>query len=284
MPDTPDDRTVCCLGSMTMDRVLTLQAPGLLGTTNPVAGEKVAGGMALNVAAALAHLSVGCKLIAVVGDDNDGRVVLAEAGRQGIDIGLVQKSLSKPTGSSTAVVDLDGKLFVGFADMAICETMDRGFIQNRWLQIGNAALVFADTSLPADSLAYLLAGCREHGLPLVIDATSTASARKLPLNLHGLELLVCSSDQARAILGDELTGVPGSMASALCQRGADTTVVTADAALSLASADAGTAELRADVAPLSGNDRARLVAGAIQGRLQGQSWQQSLENALVAGT
>lgn len=276
MPDAPDNRSVCCLGGMTMDRILTLQAPGLLGTTNPVAGAKVAGGMARNVAAELARLSVACKLIAIVGDDNDGRSVVTEAGQQGIDTGLVQKSLSKPTGSSTVVIDLEGELFAGFTDMAICESMDRGFIQNRWIQIGNAALVFADTSLPADSLAWLIAGCREHELPLVIDATSTASARKLPLNLHGLELLVCNTDEARAILGDELARDPDAMAAALCQRGAGNTVVAADAALSLAHADGGTAELAADAMPLSGDNRAQFIAGAIHGRLRGRDWKQSL--------
>ena len=284
MPHAVDNRTVCCLGGMTMDRVLTLQAPGHLGTVNPVAGEKLAGGMAHNVAAALAELSVTCKLIAIVGDDNDGRAILAEAAQQGIDTGLVQKSLSCPTASTTVVNDLDGGLFAGFADMSICESMDRGFIQNRWIQIGNSALVFADASLPADSLTYLLAGCREHGLPLVIDATSATSARKLPLNLQGLELLVCNTDEARAILGDELAAAPGAMAAALCQRGAVTTVVAAEAALSLAHADGGTAELPLAAMPFSGNDRARLIAGAIERRLRGQNWQRSLEDALLAET
>ncbi len=280
MPDTSGNPTVCCLGGATMDRVLTLQAPGQLGTVNPVSCEKLAGGRAHDVAAALAPLPVACKLIAIVGDDNDGRAIVMEAAQQGIDTGLVQKSLSRPTGSTTAVIDPDGNLFAGFADMTICESMDRGFIQNRWLQIGNSALVFADTSLPADSLAWLIAGCREHGLPLVIDATSPASARKLPLNLQGVELLACDTDEARAILGDELAREADSMAEALCQRGARRTVVAADRALSLARRDGSTAELPAGALPLDANARARFIAGAIHARVHGQDWQRSLETAL----
>ena len=281
MPDTRDKPDVCCLGGMTMDRILTLQAPGLLGTVNPVSSEKLPGGTARNVAAALASLSVSCRLVAIVGDDNDGRAVVAEAAQAGIDTGLVQKSLSRPTGSSTAVLDLEGELFAGFADMGVCESMDRGFIQNRWIQIGNSALVFADANLPKDSLAYLIAGCQEHELALVIDATSAASARKLPMNLQGLELLVCDTDEARAILGDELARDPDSMAAALCQRGAASALVISDAALSLSNSEGHTHQLPADTMPLSAQNRAAFIARAIRARLEEHDWKHSLEAALL---
>lgn len=281
MPNAAEDRTVCCLGGMTVDRVLTLRAPGALGTVNPVTSEKLAGGMARNVAAELARLSVACKLIAIVGDDQDGRSILVDAAQQGIDTGLVQKSLSRPTASSTEVVDLDGELYAGFADMEICDSMDRGFIQNRWIQVGNSALVFADATLPADSLAYLIAGCRDNELPLVLDATSTASARKLPLNLLGVELLVCNTDEARAILGDELAREPDSMAAALCQRGAAGTVVGAESGLSLANKNGSTVRLSAAAGPLSADARAGFIAAAIRDRLQGHDWQRSLQTALL---
>lgn len=280
MANAPGDPVVCCLGGMTMDRILTLQAPGLLGTVNPVSSEKLPGGTARNLAAALASLSVTCRLVAIVGDDNDGRGVVTEAAQAGIDTGLVQKSLSRPTGSSTAVLDLEGKLFAGFADMGVCDSMDRGFIQNRWIQIENSALVFADANLPRDSLAYLIAGCQEHDLPLVIDATSAASARKLPMNLQGVELLTCDTDEARALLGDELARDPGSMAAALCQRGTACALVISDAALSLADSEGNTHALRAGAMPLSPNDRAAFIARAIRARLADQDWRKSLEAAL----
>lgn len=265
-----------------MDRVLTLQGPGQLGTVNPVSSEKRAGGMAHNVAAELARQSVSARLIAIVGDDQDGREIVRQAAQQGIDTGLVQKSLSRPTGTSTAVVDVDGEFYAGFADMAICESMDRGFIQNRWIQISHSALVFADACLPADSLAYLIAGCREQALPLVLDTASMTSARKLPPALHGLELLVCSTDEARAILGDELAKDPGSMAAALCQRGAGSTLVAAYAELTLAQADGGAVQIPVKAVPFdSAAERAAFIARTLHGRLKGEGWRRSVEAALM---
>ncbi len=265
---------------MTVDQVLTLRGPGHPGTVNPVSGRKLAGGMARNVAAELARRSIACKLIAIVGDDQDGRSIVMDAAQQGIDTGLVQKSLSRPTATSIAVLDLDGKLYAGFADMEICDSMDRGFIQNRWIQIGNSALVFADASLPADSLAFLIAGCREHELPLVIDGTSTASAPRLPLSLHGVELLVCTADQARAILGDEVAREPDTMAAALCQRGAAGTVVAAKRGVSFARGNGETARLSGHGEPFSAGSRPAFIARALAARLQGLDWQRSLESAL----
>lgn len=284
MIEPEDERTVCCIGGMTVDRVLTLQMPGNTGTSNPVTSRHRCGGVARNVAEHLAQLGVPCKLIAVVGDDPDGRDVVLETAQQGVDTGLVQKSLSRPTGSCTSVVERDGELFAGFADMGICDGMDRGFIQNRWIQIRKSSLVFTDTTLPADSLAWLIAGCRQHGLVLVVDAVSTANARKLPLNLHGVEMLICDLDEARAILGDELPKDAESMATALCQRGAaSTAVVAGEDGLSFANADGCVAlpaegAARVDVR----RDGDAFIAATLYGRFRGYDAVDSLRIGLKA--
>lgn len=212
---------------MTLDRTLYLQHPPVSGTSNPVTSRRMRGGVARNVAENLAHLSTSCSLVSIVGNDDAGRSVLRETAREGVETGLVQKSLSQPTGSCTTVIDPDGELAISFADMGICDAMDRGFIQARWLQIRHARLVFADTNLPAESLSYLVTGCRENGLTLVINAVSTYKARRLPLNLNGVDVLVCNRAEARAMLGDDMEKDLEGMATAICQRGAASALITA---------------------------------------------------------
>lgn len=284
MNGKPAGRSVCCIGGMTLERTLILQTPAVPGSSNPVIVRQGRGGVARNVAEYLARLSVPCRLLAMVGDDEDGRAIVRETSEQGVDTGLVQKSLSRPTGSFTAAIQPDGELFAGFADMEICESMDRGFIQNRWIQIGNATLIFADTSLPADSLAFLIAGCREHGLTLVVDAVSTAIGRKLPLNLHGVDMLICNEDEARAILGDEVAKDPETMATSLCQRGATSTVVTAGAGgLCFANADGCLAlqpETTGAIDIIGSGDA--LIAGTLYGRLMNRDPVTSLRIGLKA--
>jgi pseudouridine kinase len=270
MPDNPDSRIVCCIGGMTLDSTLRLHEPGILGTSNPVQSLATRGGVARNVAENLARLGVSCQLISVVGSDEAGRSILKDTAGEDVDTGLVQKSLSEPTGTCTRVMQPDGELFVSFADMAICNLMDRSFIQNRWLQIGNATLVFADTNLPAESLSYLITGCREHGLKLVLDAVSTSKARNLPLSLHGVDMLFCNTSEARAMLGDDIAKDVEGMAQALCQRGAASTIVTAGAdGISFATNEGFIALPAAPtrVVDVSGAGDA-LVAGTLYGRLE----------------
>jgi pseudouridine kinase len=284
MHDNPDARTVCCIGGMTLDRTLRLLQPGVTGTSNPVASHRTLGGVARNVAENLARLSVPCTLASVVGDDDAGRQTLQNTASHGVDTGLVQKSLTAPTGSCTRAIEPDGDLFVSFADMDICRLMDRGFIQSRWLQIANATLVFAETNLPAESLSYLITGCREHELTLVLDAVSISKAKNLPLRLHGVDMLFCNSDEARVMLGDDIAKDTKDMATALCQRGARSVVVTAGPdGISFSSSGECVAlpALPGPIVDVSGAGDA-LIAGTLYGRLKDYDAVTSLRIGLKA--
>ncbi len=281
-----DDMSVCCIGSTTMDRILDLQQPGIPGTSNPVSSRRRRGGTARNVAENLAHLDVPCALLSVVGDDDAGQTALNETALAGVDVSLVQKSLGLPTASQTVVLQPDRELFASFAEMQICQSMDRDFIQNRWFRMCDATVLFADANLPADSLAWLIAGCRDQGLLLVLDAVSPARARRLPLNLNGVDTLVCNRHEARAMLGDDVARDLETMAAALCRRGACNTVVTAGAeGLCYANRDEEIllpAE-SVEVADVSGAGDA-LIAGMIYGRLRDHEPPEALRAGLTAAS
>jgi pseudouridine kinase len=162
--------------------------------------------------------------------------------------------------------------------------MDRGFIQSRWLQIANATLVFAETNLPAESLSYLITGCREHELTLVLDAVSISKAKNLPLRLHGVDMLFCNSDEARVMLGDDIAKDTKDMATALCQRGARSVVVTAGPdGISFSSSGECVAlpALPGPIVDVSGAGDA-LIAGTLYGRLKDYDAVTSLRIGLKA--
>lgn len=282
MTETTEQAVICCIGGMAVDRRLRLHQTGTAGTSNPVTTEFGRGGVARNVAENLARLSQTVRLIAVVGDDADGRDLVRETAGRGVDTGLVETNLSWPTGTYTAAIEPDGELFAGFADMDICESMDRNFIQARWLQIARASIVFADANLPGDSLTWLITGCREHDLPLVIDAVSVNKAHRLPLNLNGVDLLFCNRDEARAILRNEQPMATAAMAQALCQRGAGSAAVAAGSdGVAFATPDdcIELASVAEDVVDVTGAGDA-LVAGTLYGRLTGHSASDSLKIGL----
>lgn len=282
MSETTERAVVCCIGGMSVDRSLMLHHAAIAGTSNPVTTRFSRGGVARNVAENLARLSQPVRLVAVVGDDEHGRELVRATARHDVDTGLVETSLEWATGTYTAAIQPDGDLFAGFADMDICQAMDRDFIQARWLQIARSALVFADANLPRDSIAYLITGCRENDLTLVIDAVSVNKARRLPLNLNGVDTLFCNRDEARAILGDEVPTETGAMARALCRRGATSAVVTAGAAgVAFATGDESIElpSVATAVVDVTGAGDA-LVAGTLYGRLRGRTAADSLRMGL----
>lgn len=282
MSETSDRPVVCCIGGMSVDRSLRLHHAAIAGTSNPVSTRFGRGGVARNVAENLARLSQPVRLVAVVGDDEHGRELVRATARHSVDTGLVETSLEWPTGSYTAAVQPDGELFAGFADMDICQAMDRDFIQARWLQIARSSFVFADANLPRDSLAYVITGCREHDLTLAIDAVSVNKARRLPLNLNGVDTLFCNRDEARAILGDEVPAETPAMAQALCQRGVTNAVVTAGAdgiAFATRFESNELPSVATQVVDVTGAGDA-LVAGTLYGRLRGCTVTDSLRMGL----
>jgi pseudouridine kinase len=181
----------------------------------------------------------------------------------------------------------DGELLIGVANMDIFDTIDRQLIDSHWEQIAAAALVFADTNMPADSLGHLLERCRDIDKRLFVDAVSVPKAQKLPAELRGIEILFCNLAEARAIRGDGVAPDDREAAvRALAAKGAAMTVVTAGAD-GLWCADKRDCmflpAVSTDVVDVSGAGDA-LIAGTLFGRLMGRDLLSSCKIGLQAAS
>jgi pseudouridine kinase len=228
---------IICIGGATIDRKFKLFAPVHAGTSNPAAGEQGFGGVARNVAEGLARLGRPASLLSRVGDDANGRLVVRHLARVGADTSRVAVDRSHPTAEYVAVLEPDGRLVLGVADMAIFESFPADLLDRTDVA---AAWIFADCNLPAGILADLARRGRSGSARVAVDAVSVAKAMRLPRDLRGIDLLFLNRDEARAYLGvgqdDDLA--PSAMASALRGRGVARVVLTLEAE-GLVAADAG---------------------------------------------
>jgi pseudouridine kinase len=169
-------------------------------TSNPATSSRAFGGVARNVAENLARVGVPTALATLVGDDENGRAILIEAERLGLDTSLT-RVLPQRTAEYVAVLEPDGRLAFGLADMAIFEAFSEAFLETVWPAALQADWIFAECNLPAAVLQELIREQRRRGFRLAIDAVSRAKAVRLPDDLTGVDLLFLNEAEAEAISG-----------------------------------------------------------------------------------
>ncbi len=187
--------TIACIGGAHRDQRAMLRAPVVLGTSNPGTVYSDFGGVARNVAQNLAHLGCRVLLCSRVGQDEAGRQVLA----QPIDTSLVTVSEAHPTASYTAILESDGELVIGLADMDVYDEVTPGVLAPALPRLREAGHWFLDTNLPGDTIDWLLDAASP--IPVAVDAISVAKSRRLLPLLPRIRYFFCNLAQAGALAG-----------------------------------------------------------------------------------
>ena len=193
---------IVCIGGFNVDRKLRLLSQALGGSSNPCEAHETPGGVVRNVAENLARLGLPVALIAAVGDDAGGRMLMEQAARMGMDTGAVLKLRRQTSDSYTAVLAADGSLELGLAAMPLVERLNPWALEASKALRATAALVVADGNLPTDAWPLLLGEARASGIPLVGVAVSEAKMERLPHHLDGLHLLIMNAGELATVAAD----------------------------------------------------------------------------------
>ena len=182
------------------------------GTSNPCYIATSFGGVARNVAENLARLGREAALVSRVGADEAGRAVVAHLAALGVDTSGVTVA-PRPTASYTAVLDPEGELVMGLADMDLYDEVA--------VEAAPDGVRFLDTNLPRGTIERLL--------PAAVDAISVVKARKLRGLLPRVSILFANTAQAASIAGVDGFADATAAAGALYRLGARAGVITAGA-------------------------------------------------------
>ena len=193
---------IVCIGGLNIDRKLRLLSNSLHGSSNPCESHETPGGVVRNVAENLARLGLPVALVAAVGDDAGGRMLLEQAAQVGIDTRAVIRLRRHASDSYTAVLAPDGSLELGLASMPLVESLNPWALAASKALRAGAALVVADGNLPTDAWPLLLGEARASGIPLVGVAVSEAKMERLPQRLDGLHLLVMNAGELSTVAAD----------------------------------------------------------------------------------
>ncbi|MBB98041.1 MAG: kinase [Rhodobacteraceae bacterium] len=267
--------TLAAFGAIHLDTLAHAERAILRDTSTPARLTTRPGGVAANVARALARLSPPCALAGAVGRDSDGDALLASLRAEGIDVSTVHRS-DHPTGRYLALHDPDGGLAAAVVDGAITDALRPGDIDIAHPALAEADLWFIEANLPQPVLGQIAAAAK-HRL-LAADAVSIAKAPRLAEVLDRLDILFCNRLEGAALLGQRRAGGPApapedalAIASALVALGVGACLVS-DGPAPLALATAGICMSLA-VAPVAVRDVTgagdALIAGTLAARARG---------------
>ncbi|MDY0209784.1 MAG: winged helix-turn-helix transcriptional regulator [Acholeplasma sp.] len=188
---------VTCIGGANLDYTFRLEEPLVLSTSNPVSSTISYGGVIRNVADNLARLNHTVSLMTVLGDDSAGEDLLKYS-RKTMEVFACDKLKNEHTGGYYAVINQEGNMDVGFANMSINKHMDRNWILEHKRHLSLSTWLIADTNMTKDALEALIEYSQIEDKKLAIIGVSGPKMKHLPNDLNGVELLICNLDESQS--------------------------------------------------------------------------------------
>ena len=230
MRDLQPDRPVITIGSCGLDIVGRASEAIHPGTSNPAVLRMSPGGVARNVAENLARLGTDVYLLSAVGDDPEGRLILAQAREAGIHVEHVLTVPEARTGAYLAVLDELGNLRLAMDDMRIVESVSPEHLRGCKELLAEASVIFLDGNLTPRSLALAVRLAKQAGVPVAADPTSVSLAARFETLLDDLWMFMPNEAEAGALVParaaptDRVRGLEA--AHQLVSRGVEAAVVT----------------------------------------------------------
>jgi sugar/nucleoside kinase (ribokinase family) len=197
--------------------------------SNPGTMREDVGGGVFNALRTAVRRGAAASLLSLRGGDAAG-VTVARAIREAGIADLSAVFLDRTTPSYTALIDRDGELIVGFADMGLYDLAFAKQVRRSGIReaVAAADAVLADANLPTAALERLVALAADR--PVFAIAISPAKVVRLAPVLSRLALAFMNRREAAALAGLEADAPGEAMVAELRRAGLKSGVITAGGA------------------------------------------------------
>lgn len=211
------------IGGAHIDRRGQVSGIYVPGASNPGTMREDVGGVVFNALRTARRRGVGCGLISLRGGDSGGERVAREIAEADIE-DRSAVFLDRVTASYTALIDRDGELIAGFADMGLYDLFPRQLRRSACRDaIKGADAILCDTNLPAAALEFVAETAAAK--PLHAIGISPAKVVRLAGMLDRVDCLFMNRKEANALLGQEPDS-PADPVTALRANGLRGAVIT----------------------------------------------------------
>ena len=214
---------IACFGAVHWDVIAHADRTIERDTSTPARLTQKPGGVATNVARALARLRVPTTLVGVTGDDPAGDAIAACLKQDGISAHLL-RTPNASTGQYLALHDPDGGLAAACIDDQVLGSAPASFFTEAPRSFEPDTRCFLDTNLPETVLKALVGTSPDTAW--YADGVSVAKAPRLSGILAALSIVFVNRAEAAAIAGCGVETSPAELSARLRDMGARAVVIT----------------------------------------------------------
>ena len=134
------------------------------------------GGVTRNVLCNLSLLKIPTKLLAALGEDIFGKIIIEDCIKNNIDINDILKIKNESSGVFMQILDNKNDMHMALCDMSINKYLTVEYLKNNENILKKAKIIFFDPSLPVESIEYLI---NLFGDKIYLDPVSDEFAKKI---------------------------------------------------------------------------------------------------------
>lgn len=193
-------KKLAVVGSINIDQTVTAERIPLKGETLPGGDLRyIPGGKGANQAVAMAKLGAQVEMFGCVGDDENGRKMVANLSANGVETGHIKVAAGVPTGIAIITVgENDNTIIVVEGANGL---VDRAYIDSVKDVLLGYDMVALQHEIPLDTVHYVVDLCAEHGIPVLLNP---APAAGVPMDIiEKVTYLTPNEHEAVLIFGKE---------------------------------------------------------------------------------
>ncbi|WP_436854303.1 carbohydrate kinase [Staphylococcus caeli] len=195
---------IVCIGAANLDRKFYVHSTLQPETSNPVTSTRSIGGVARNIAENLGRMGETVAFLSTSGNDSEWDVI-HKLSNPFMNLDHVQQIENANTGSYTALINKDGDMEYGLADMKVYDFITPEFLIKRTHLLIKAKCIIVDLNLSKSAIDFLCAYSEKHNIKLVIIPVSSPKMKNMPDSLHAIDWLIINRDETETYFNIKIT-------------------------------------------------------------------------------
>lgn len=198
-----EEEPIICIGGANIDRRYLVKDKMIQGTSHNVQSRTNVGGVARNVAENLGRLEEKVMLFSVTGNDTEWKMIENQS-EHFMNLKAVDRIEGCPTGTFMEVIDMNGEMVLGLAEVDIFDKMTPEWLSKHLSVLKRSKYIIADLNCPKDTIEFLNSFAIKYNIPIALMTVSVQRLNNLPDYLGGIKVLITKHNETAAYFDMEV--------------------------------------------------------------------------------